>query len=289
MKDILAVDVGATKLAAARVTSEGVIRKQASIPTKSDNAEDLFLKLLSLSEDVLEGVEVAGCGVGSAGPMTDNGEKISPLNIPQWRSFPLRSKLSEALGVPVVLDNDAKAIALGEGWIGAASGHRNYLAMVVSTGIGGGLVIDGKLLDGDMGNAGHIGHVTVESDGPLCLCGSSGCLEALASGAAIEKETGKPAAEASDEVKMRCGYFVGKAISIAVNLLDIPIVLIGGSVALGFGPIFLNQVRSTATTFCGLDFTKDLQIDFAGLEDKAPLIGAAAVWLNSKGSISVEE
>jgi len=283
VKDILAVDVGATKLAAARVTSDGVIKKRSSTPTESRNGEELFQKLISLSEEVLEGTEVDGCGVGSAGPMTNNGEEISPLNIPQWRNFPLRSKLSEALGIPVALDNDAKAIALGEGWVGAASGHKNYLAMVVSTGIGGGFVIDGKLLDGEMGNAGHIGHINVEPDGPLCACGSSGCLEAVASGGAIEKETGMPATEASEEVKIRCGYFVGKAVSIAVNLLNIPTVLIGGSVALGFGPIFLNQVRLTAASFCGLDFTKNLQINFASLKDEAPLIGAAAVWMNTKG------
>ena len=283
VKDILAVDVGATKLAAARVTSDGVIKKRSSTPTESRNGEELFRKLVSLSEEVLEGTEVDGCGVGSAGPMTNNGEEISPLNIPQWRNFPLRSKLSEALGIPVALDNDAKAIALGEGWVGAASGHKNYLAMVVSTGIGGGFVIDGKLLDGEMGNAGHIGHINVDPDGPLCACGSSGCLEAVASGGAIEKETGMPATEASEEVKIRCGYFVGKAVSIAVNLLNIPTVLIGGSVALGFGPIFLNQVRLTAASFCGLDFTKNLQINFASLKDEAPLIGAAAVWMNTKG------
>jgi glucokinase len=283
VKDILAVDVGATKLAAARVTSDGVIKKRSSTPTESRNGEELFRKLVSLSEEVLEGIEVDGCGVGSAGPMTNNGEEISPLNIPQWRNFPLRSKLSEALGIPVALDNDAKAIALGEGWVGAASGHKNYLAMVVSTGIGGGFVIDGKLLDGEMGNAGHIGHINVDPDGPLCACGSSGCLEAVASGGAIEKETGMPPTEASEEVKIRCGYFVGKAVSIAVNLLNIPTVLIGGSVALGFGPIFLNQVRLTAASFCGLDFTKNLQINFASLKDEAPLIGAAAVWLNTKG------
>ena len=284
MQEILAVDVGATKLAVARVTPDGLIKKQSSIPTEANNGEELFNRLLSLSKEVLEEVEVEGCGVGSAGPMSNKGEEISPLNIPQWRNFPLRSKLSEALGVPVVLDNDAKAIALAEGWIGAASDQRNYLAMVVSTGIGGGLVIDGKLLDGEMGNAGHIGHINVQPDGPLCACGSRGCLEAGASGSAIEKETGMSAIGASEEIMIRSGYFVGKAISIAVNLLNVPTVLIGGSVALGFGSSFLNEVRSTAANFCGLDFTQNLQINFVGLKEEAPLIGAAAVWINAKGA-----
>lgn len=284
MQEILAIDIGATKLAVARVTSDGVIEKQSSTPTEADNGEELFDKLLSLSKEVLGEVEVEGCGVGSAGPMNNHGEEISPLNIPQWRNFPLRLKLSEALGLPVILDNDAKAVALGEGWKGAASGQQNYLAMVVSTGIGGGLVLDGRLVEGEMGNAGHIGHVNVQSDGPLCLCGSSGCLEAVASGAAIEKETGRPAVEASEEIKIRSGYFVGKAISIAVNLLNVSTVLIGGSVALGFGSVFINKVRSTAEDFCGLDFTQNLQINYVGLKEEAPLIGAAAVWLNAKGT-----
>ena len=111
-----------------------------------------------------------------------------------------------------------------------------------------------------------------------------GCLEAVASGCAIEKETGMPAEEASEEIKIRCGYFVGKAVSIAVNLLNIPMVLIGGSVALGFGATFLDQVRLTAANFCGLDFTQNLQINFVALKKEAPLVGAAAVWLNANGA-----
>ena len=107
---------------------------------------------------------------------------MSPLNIPGWRDFPLRRRLAEALGVAVHIDNDAKALALGEGWRGAARGERDFIAMVVSTGVGGGIVLDGRLLDGADGNAGHIGHVIVEPDGRLCACGGQGCLEAEASG-----------------------------------------------------------------------------------------------------------
>ena len=279
---ILAVDVGATKLAVALVTQKGVVEKKSSIPTEANDGEELFNNLLILCQEILDGVKVEGCGVGSAGPMSHNGEEISPLNIPQWRNFPLRSKLSERLGLPVALDNDAKAVALGEGWVGAASKERNYLAMMVSTGIGGGLVLDGRLLDGADGNAGHIGHITVDEDGPKCDCGSYGCLEAVASGRSIEKETGLLPSEAPEEVIMKSAFFVGKAISMVVNLLNIDLVLIGGSVAFGFGEPFLNEVRSTAESFCGLSFTKDLKIDFASLREDAPLVGAAAVWQDSK-------
>ncbi len=114
--------------------------------------------------------------------MTAGGETVSPLNIPAWRDFPLRRRLAEATGLPTWVDNDAKALALGEGWVGAAAGVSDFIAMVVSTGVGGGIVLDGRLLDGADGNAGHIGHVIVEPDGHLCACGARGCLEAEASG-----------------------------------------------------------------------------------------------------------
>src|SRR5207248_7729092 len=130
--------------------------------------------------------------VGCGGPMAPGGEAVSPLNIPAWRDFPLRRRLAELTGLPVFVDNDAKALALGEGWVGAAAGERDFIAMVVSTGVGGGIVLDGRLLDGRDGNAGHIGHVNVEPDGHVCGCGARGCLEAEASGTAIRRITGRP-------------------------------------------------------------------------------------------------
>ncbi len=133
-----------------------------------------------------------------AAPCCGAGRTVSPLNIPAWRGFPLRRRLADHLGLPVAVDNDAKALALGEGWLGAARGCDNYLAMVVSTGVGGGIVLDGRLLDGRDGNAGHIGHVVVEPDGRRCACGGRGCLEAEASGLSIAAITGRPAHEAAE-------------------------------------------------------------------------------------------
>ena len=133
------------------------------------------------------------CGVGCGGPMSPGGETVSPLNIAGWRDFPLRARLRELTGVPTYVDNDAKALALGEGWIGAAAGQRDFIGMVVSTGMGGGIVLDGRLLEGRLGNAGHIGHVVVVPEGRHCVCGGRGCLEAEASGTAIAAITGRPA------------------------------------------------------------------------------------------------
>ena len=163
---VLAVDVGGTKMAAGVVDRR---RRRCWLGAhgprpRETTRRQVFAALLDAVDEVRRGDEIA-CGVGSGGPMTRGGESVSPLNIPGWRGFPLRARLAEALGLPVHVDNDAKALALGEGWRGAAPGERDYIAMVVSTGVGGGIVLDGRLLDGEDGNAGHIGHVIVEPDG----------------------------------------------------------------------------------------------------------------------------
>ena len=172
--------------------------------------------------------------------MAAGGDVVSPLNIPGWRDFPLRPRLAELTGLPVVVDNDAKALALGEGWCGAARGCSDFLAMVVSTGVGGGIVLDGRLLDGADGNAGHVGHLVVEPDGRPCACGSRGCLEAEASGLAIAAVTGRPPADAPLAVRERTGRLVGRAVADVCVLLDLGLAVVAGSVALGFGEVFFD-------------------------------------------------
>src|SRR4029079_11682800 len=171
--------------------------------------------------------DATAAGVGCGGPMTAHG--VSPLNIPAWRGFPLGAPLQSHLRLPVCVDNDAKALALGEGWLGAARGVDNYIAMVVSTGVGGGIVGDGRLLGGAEGNAGHVGHMIVEPDGHVCGCGARGCVEAEASGTAIERITGRPAREASAEVIARTGTMVARAVASVANLLDLQLAVISGS------------------------------------------------------------
>jgi len=215
--------------------------------------------------------------------MTSGGEEVSPLNIPQWRSFPLRARLAERLGMPVVVDNDAKAFALAEGRLGAAAGISDYIALVVSTGVGAGIVVDGRLLHGRLGNAGHIGHVVVESDGPPCACGGQGCLEALASGTALEGALGYPPAQAPDKVRRRTGRLVGRALGAVVNLLDLRLAVVGGSVALGFGDTFFEEAQAELDARSGLDFTEGSRVVPAGLGGDGPLVGAAEVWRHSAG------
>ena len=147
MKTVIAVDVGGTKLAAAIVDRDGRIVERARAATPETRDPEVLFAALAAVVDALPRPSRArareACGVGSGGPMRDGGALVSPVNIPAWRDFPLRDRLRAQTGVPTWVDNDAKALALGEGWLGAAAGERNYIAMVVSTGIGGGIVLDG--------------------------------------------------------------------------------------------------------------------------------------------------
>jgi glucokinase len=266
------------------VDADGAIVARGATPTDlRSSEEELFTSLVGLAREVVrsatddhDAVQV-GCGVGCGGPMRGGGKLVSPLNIPAWRDFPLRVRLADALGLPTFVDNDAKALALGEGWCGAARGERDFLAMVVSTGVGGGIVLDGRLLDGRDGNAGHIGHVIVEPEGRRCACGSRGCLEAEASGSAIAARTGRPAAEADAATIERTGRLVGRAVATTANLLDLRLAVVAGSVALGFGAPFFAAAQAELDERARLDFSAGARILPAGLGADGPLVGAAAV------------
>ena len=232
-------------------------------------------------------IALRALGVGCGGPMTTRsgsvGITVSPLNIPQWRAFPLEDRLADWSGAPTFVDNDAKALALGEGWIGAAVGNRNYLAIVVSTGVGGGIVLDGRLLDGEAANAGHIGHMIVDPLGRSCPCGARGCLEAHISGTAIASATGRPAAQATVEERMVAGRLLGRAVASACNLLDLRLAVVAGSVALGFGAVFFDAANDELARCARLEFARGARVVPAGRGADGPIVGAAAVGLRGLG------
>ncbi|MSO87101.1 MAG: ROK family protein [Acidimicrobiia bacterium] len=274
---VLALDVGGTKVAAGLVDSAGRLLARASRPTPPEGTgEEVFAALLAVAAAVRQGDEVA-VGVGSGGPMTFGGEMVSPINIPGWREFPLRARLQQSLGVDVHVDNDAKALAVAEAWVGEAQGERNFMAMVVSTGVGGGIVLDGRLLDGAAGNAGHIGHVIVEPDGARCACGGRGCLEAEVSGTAIQARTARPAAEADAAERSRTGQLVGRAVASAAALLDLRLAVVAGSVALGFGTAFFEAAQAELDRSARIGFIRGVRIRPARLGDAGPLVGAGGL------------
>lgn len=305
----LALDIGGTKMAAGLVREDGSIAVQDTVATRGQVAGDeLFADLATLCDRVLAlgGVrpaELLGIGVGCGGPMRYPEGRVSPLNIAAWNDFPLRALLEERYGRPAVVDNDAKALAMGEYHFGLGRGARCLLGMVVSTGVGGGIVQDGRLVHGASGNAGHVGHVIAFRDGPPCGCGALGCVEGVASGTGLAKRalvakaqgllpTLPPAPTGADIVNAarageptarqfveEAGIAVGRGIAAAAVLLDVDRVVIGGSVALGAGELLLRPLRRALAEDARLDFTRGVEraVTLSNLGVDAALAGAAGL------------
>jgi glucokinase len=303
---ILAIDIGGTKMAAAVAEPDGrlVTRCQIATPDSGD-AELLWRALDSLLDQVLAAASVpsaglAGVGCGCGGPMRWPSGLVSPLNIPAWRDFPLAGRLRARFGDdgrPVRVHNDAICMAAGEHWRGAGRGYRSMLGIVVSTGVGGGLVLDGRLINGASGNAGHIGHVVVDPvNGPRCECGGRGCLEAIARGPGLaawaqsqgwrrgeQDITGKELADdAADGEPIalaalrRAGWALGVAIASATSLCDLEVVAVGGGLAQA-GPLLFEPLGETLAVHARLDFTRNVRVVPAELGQDAGLVGAAAL------------
>ncbi len=193
---IVGIDLGGTNIAAGAMPTDGTREiAMRMIPTLSENgAEAVVDRIAALVEDVIretqnetgaERSDFLGVGIGSPGPLDRaRGVVIVTPNL-GWRDFPLRDEVSKRVNLPATLDNDANCATLGEWWCGAAKGGRNVVGMTIGTGIGGGLIIEGKLYHGASDSAAEIGHTTIDSTGRRCKCGNYGCLEAYTSGPAI--------------------------------------------------------------------------------------------------------
>ncbi|MFC2050152.1 ROK family protein [Chloroflexota bacterium] len=193
-KPVLTVDLGGTKILAAVVLPDGKIRSRNYCLTMADKGpEAVSDRILSavdraIAQAKLKTSELIGIGIAAAGILdTNRGIVTTSPNLPNWRNVPLRDILANELGVVTYMINDASAAALGEHRFGVGKGFNNMIYLTVSTGIGGGIIIDGELYVGTDGCAGEVGHMTVEADGPQCRCGNFGCLEALASGWAVAR------------------------------------------------------------------------------------------------------
>lgn len=288
---VLALDVGGTKIATGVVDESGRLVSRFQEPTEGSSAEALYgqvVRLLRAARNDADASLVA-CGVGTGGPAREFHRLLSPLNIPVWRDFALGERLQEDLGLDVYVDNDAKALALAEGWKGAAVGVQNFIGMVVSTGVGGGIVLNGRLLDGADGNAGHIGHVFVEPDGHADANNVRGLLEGSASGTGIAGATGRPAVEADLATRRQTGVWVGRAVASVANLLDLQLAVVAGSVALGFGSDFFDAAQATIDELSKVQHAVGTTIVPAALGDKAPLVGAAAVAWRGTGRSLLSE
>ena len=285
MDSILAIDIGGTKVDVGLVSENGTVITKSRLLTQEANKKALYERVLELAQKVLAEAtsEPVAIGIGCGGPGQNAYELVSPLNIPEWREFPLRTYIEKDLAIQAYIDNDAKALALAEGWLGAAKDHTNFIAMVVSTGIGGGIVLNGELLEGTDGNAGHIGHVFVHPDTGKDALGVEGLLEGAASGSGIFRSYGIEPKKVSSEIRKETGMYVGRAVASVANLLDLKLAVVSGSVALGFGDDFFESAQQTINALTKIDHSQGTLIVRGALGDQGPLIGAAAVALRKMG------
>jgi glucokinase len=298
----LALDVGGTKIAAGLVDADGTLVHRAQRPTPAADAEAVWAVAAALiAEELREaGGPVGAVGIASAGPIDLPSGTVSPINITAWRRFPIVDRVSELTDAPVRLGGDGLCMALGERWRGAGRGAEFLLGMVVSTGVGGGLVLDGAPYDGRTGNAGHVGHVVVELDGAACTCGGRGCVETVASGphlAAWARDNGwdagpeadgrelAEAAERGDPVALRAfrrgATAVAATIASVAAVCDLDLVVIGGGVAKS-GALLFDPLREALASFAGLDFIRDIRVLPAELGGDAGLVGAAALAISAR-------
>ena len=295
----LALDIGGTKIAVGLVDPAGELVHRAVEPTpKSQSAEDVWSVVARMIADAagVAGGAIRAVGIGSAGPVDATAGTVSPINVSSWQAFPLRDRVAAAMpDLPVMLAGDGVCMALGEHWRGAGRGARFVLGMVVSTGVGGGLVLDGKPYHGRTGNAGHVGHVVVELDGQRCSCGGHGCVETVASGpwmtrwALANGWTGPPnadalalgqAAEGGDPVALKAFHRGATALAAMIAsvgaVCDLDLVVLGGGVAKS-GRTLFDPLEAALAGYTGLSFIRGLHVVPAALGGDAGLIGAAAL------------
>jgi glucokinase len=293
----LALDIGGTKIAAGLVDAEGTLVHHATLPTPDGDAEAVWAVVDSLVTEAMAtaGGRVRGVGIASAGPIDTPAGTVSPINITEWQGFPIVERVSSSTGAPVRLAGDGLCMALGERWRGAGRGARFLLGMVVSTGVGGGLVLDGAPYDGRTGNAGHVGHVVADPDGAPCSCGGRGCVETIAAGprmaqwarqhgwdapATADAKELADAATAGNPVALRAFKRAATAIAAMIAsvgaVCDLDLVVVGGGVAKS-GSLLFGPLREELATYARLAFLRGLRVAPAELGGDAGLVGAAAL------------
>lgn len=304
MKTIIAVDIGGTQLRVAVYPVHGITPIiQKRIPTVGLGTA--VERLIGLIEDLWpRDNEVLAISAGAPGQVDpEEGVIIAAPNIAGWVDIHLKRELEDRFHVPAFLNNDANLAALGEWRFGAAQGHHNILYITISTGIGGGVILNDHLLLGKHGLATEVGHVVINPDGPMCGCGKQGHLEAYASGTAIahyfndelkkERSSSLPAGSPHDAMEIgkaarsgdplaletytRAGTYMGIGLANYLHLFNPSIVVIGGGVSRS-GDIYWQPMRAAIDQFVLSDsYTKDLKILPAALGDDCGLLGALAL------------
>ncbi len=313
---VISIDLGGTKISTALVARDGHIIAQDYQETHAAQGPEAVIRRILdgarrvVAQAGVRSSQAAAIGICAPGPLdTETGEVVSPPNLPGWDHVPVRQLVEDGLGAPTYLEKDANAAALGEHRFGAGRGTQHMIYVTVSTGIGGGLILDGRLYRGSCGMAGEVGHITLMRHGPLCGCGNRGCLEALASGTAIAREarervahgvptliavlaekdperiTAKLVAEAASqgdaeaqEIMAEAMNYLGIGMANLVNLFNPELIVIGGGLA-NIGEKLLEPVQRAIRRHAYAALAQAVQVVPAELGDDVGVLGAAAVAL----------
>lgn len=287
----LAIDIGATKFAIAIVSTTREISLRQEIPA-SQLWDGLTQVLKEIASD--RSITISKIGIGSAGPINTQSGTISPVNISAWREFPLVDKVQEIFpGAQIKMVGDAVALAVAEHAIGAGKGSQNMLGMVVSTGIGGGIIVNGQALEGDFGNAGFFGHTVVGDYDGGCNCGRIGCVEGYASGISMVRVAKKNGWNGEDFVALADAARAGNADAIAAiafgtehlakaiiniaQIFDLHCVVVGGGVTEAGDIYWLPLEKALLSHSTSLNLVQPIKLHPAQLQRDAGLIGAAMV------------
>jgi glucokinase len=314
---VLAIDIGGTRTRTALIDSNGRIAARASILTRPERGVDDSVERISAAVRQVWGKVprrlIGGLGVGTPGAVdAQRGVILIAPNLTGWADVPLREQLQRALGLPTEVGNDANLAALAEHRFGAGIGARHMIYITISTGIGGGIIVDGRLLLGAQGFAGEIGHCTIDVDGPRCKCGNVGCLETLASGPALARaaqaalaagepsvmvalaggrpeaisgETIAAAARSGDRLALQiidqAGVYIGAGMVNLMHLFNPELFVLGGGVSNMGEPLF-SAIRRTIEERALAMIRHGMRIVPAALGDDAGLLGAAALILQAR-------
>jgi glucokinase len=318
LRYILGIDIGGTNIVIGAVTEDGSrVRGLVSEPTGVPDGPDAVIdRILRMAKGVIEvtraedsAADVLGVGIGSPGPLDrKRGVVIFTPNL-RWTNMPVRDRIGSALALPASLDNDANCAMLGEHWVGAARGARNAVCFTIGTGIGGGIVVDGKLVHGASDAAAEIGHITIDVNGRRCGCGNDGCLEAYASGPAIARraleaiEAGATSSMAdipggtvsitaqtvfecaaagdplADELVRDTARYLGVGIANMLNIMNPEVVVICGGVTRAGDHLFV-PLRREVSRRAFKPAVEACRIVPGQLEGTAGVVGAARAWLD---------
>ncbi|THG29272.1 ROK family protein [Naasia lichenicola] len=311
MQSVLALDIGGTKLATGVVTSDGSVHGFTAVPTRRDEGPDVIIpRLFELGRQSMRAAEQAGVsapegvGISCGGPLdAAAGVLVNPLHLPGWIDVPIVELAQREFELPAALENDATLAALAEHRHGAAVGERSMIYLTISTGIGGGAVLDDRLYRGAAGNGGEFGHITVVRGGRPCLCGRNGCLEAYASGTfigvradeaiasgratsltspATAEQVARAAASGdalASEIWDETVELLGQAITDFVNIIEPDVVVLGGGVTRS-GAQLLDPIRRIVLAGAMRPAAAAVRVELAALGDTVCVVGAGDLALD---------